>query len=253
MAMFIACFDASGNHLDPAAIFVSGFVAEVGEWERFKTGWYALLKEHRLSNPFHMSEFMAARGPYSKWRDRQGVFLVPALQLIKNCVRKDVSQGLVVPDFDRLHREYDIPESHHLGSLLRSPLAYCGVSAVTQVQLWESRAKRKGIKIHGATEYVFDRGDKHRGELFSALLEVFDVKATPMDKAEFPAIQAADILAWAHRRAVAYDLAGKDVVPDAYAYIAKHFPGAKEWQYSKWAELSAYCDEEGLQRRVSRQ
>ena len=246
MAMFTAYFDASGHPDDSTAFFVSGFVSSVRDWVKFEKEWLALLDDYNIPNPFHLTDFISGRKPYDTWflnKSRRAEFYDRAIRIIRRRTNKDFSQGIVVADLERLHAEFEIPVNDAVGNTLASPLTYCGVGAWVQVQAWEQRAKGRGLRIDGPIELIFDRGDKHRGQFARIMRDVFDIEPILKDKKDFLPIQAADILAWEHRRAADDSIAGNRRPRDEFSEVARQFPGAAEWVFSRWDKLSSYCDE----------
>jgi hypothetical protein len=58
--MFTAYFDAAGNGREQPFIVVSGYIANFLQWKSLEVMWNSIHKEHGLSPPFHMAEFIAA-------------------------------------------------------------------------------------------------------------------------------------------------------------------------------------------------
>ena len=105
-----AYFDASGHPDAKVGAFLSsGFVSTDEKWLRFEEGWLALLDEYGISNPFHMAEFASGVGQYRSWAHdtaHRSEFYAKATRLLKRWTNKGFSQGIYLPDFDRMHREY---------------------------------------------------------------------------------------------------------------------------------------------------
>jgi hypothetical protein len=202
MAMFTAYFDASGHPDDVGSrpvLFVSGFVTTVDRWAKFETHWLALLREFGIEPPFHTTDFQSCKGQYASWRDdwdRREAFQSKALHVIKRWTNKPFSSGVVIPDFQRLFKEYEMPT--HIPS---QPYAYCGLQAAALLKAWADRCVDDGRlkKSRDELKIVFEHGDTHRPELEAALdacgvFVLFDKKECLVP------FQACDFLAWQHHR-----------------------------------------------------
>lgn len=255
MAMFTAYFDASGHpNAKGQAMFVSGFVAPVSRWLKFEREWLDLLKAHKIKNPFHMTEFIACSEQFASWKHdepRQLAFYRRALHLIARRTNRAFSQGLLLDEYWELVKQYEIPDDSAAALPLRTPLSFCTLGAVTQLHKWGNRRKRRGERIHGPIEFVFDRGDKHRGEMADAVREIFGFEPIFKDKADVVPIQAADILAWEHARVCGVLIHGdmKKLRVSSWPEVARIFPGSNEWAYLNVAKMREQFDEWGLKRR----
>lgn len=255
MANFTAYFDASG-HPDAkgSAMFVSGFIAPISEWVKFEREWLSLLAEYGIKNPFHMAEFIACSEQFVGWKHnekRQLEFYGRALKVIQRRTNRAISQGVIVDDFWKLVNEYVIPDDHAAASSLKTPLSFCAVGACIQIAKWANRRRRRGLKMTGTIEIVFDRGDKHRGQMATALRDVFNTDPIFKDKKDVVPIQAADILAWEHARVCGIVIDGnvQKLRMSSWPDIQRLFPGSDEWAYLDAKKMAALFDEQGLQKR----
>lgn len=254
--MYTAYFDASGHPDAKAgtAMFVSGFIAPAPEWIKFEREWLSLLAEYGIENPFHMTEFIACAKQFVGWKHdekRQLEFYGRALKVIQRRTNKAFSQGLFVDDFWKLMKQYEIPEHHALASSLKTPFSYCAVGALIQVLKWAQRRRGLGPRVDGPVEFVFDRGDKHRGQMATALRDTFGIEPIFKDKKDVVPIQAADILAWEHARVcgVIRDRDLKKLRMSSWPDIQRLFPGSDEWAYLDAQKLAALFDRAGLKKR----
>lgn len=258
MAFFTAYFDAAGKPDRPNVMFVSGFVSTVGKWKKFEKAWLAFLKRNGMENPFHMTEFKHATSEHYKGKnypgwvnrhDEQRAFEIEAIRIIDYHTHKEFSQGLVVEDFERMHREYDIPITHPWGRLINKPIAHCGIQPIIALQDWEKSYRKRGNTIHGI-ELIFDQGDTHRGELASAIREVFDVEPIFKDKREHIGLQAADILAWYHSRVTGDITYNRRIhILPQLEVLMKWMRNSEEWGYSHWPKLEQACAHYGFKRK----
>jgi hypothetical protein len=60
VAMFTACFDASGTKRMPVLTF-AGYVSRVNKWESFEKEWAKILERYRVGL-FHMTDFASSEG-----------------------------------------------------------------------------------------------------------------------------------------------------------------------------------------------
>jgi hypothetical protein len=203
MVMFTAYFDASGHPNDVGstpALFVSGFVSTVEKWLKFEKYWLALLEEFHITPPFHMTDFESGHGQYAAWKDdreERERFRSEALHVIKRWTNKPFSSGVLIPDFQRLFREYAMPPE-----VPREPYPFCGEAVVVDLlRPWLEHCIKDGRFRMGTDnlQIVFEHGDKHKG-LLEAALERRNVDAIFMKKAALVPFQACDFLAWMHRR-----------------------------------------------------
>ncbi len=201
MAMFTAYFDASG-HPDATgeahSLFVSGFVASVEKWLRFETEWKALLNRFGITSPFHMTDFEARQGQYKGLtaEDREA-FRAEAIHIITSNTNKAFSVGVVVPALRRLFEEYEVPES---AVFPRNPYPWCAMRVSGLVRKWmRNRLKAGTIKPTDNMEFVFQQGDKHRGEFEKFSRRVYRYVPLFKGSSDFVPFQACDYLAWEHR------------------------------------------------------
>jgi hypothetical protein len=202
MTTFTAYFDASGHPNDAGAapaLFVSGFVSTVEKWLKFKEHWLALLDEFHITPPFHMTDFETGHGQYAAWKDdlaERERFRSAALHVIKRWTNKPFSSGVLLPDLDRLFREYDMP-----ADVPREPYPFCGEQALDLLRVWLEHCVKDGRVRIGIDklQIVFEDGDKHKG-LLEAGLARRNLHAIFMRKEDIVPFQACDFLAWQHRR-----------------------------------------------------
>jgi hypothetical protein len=261
MAKFTAHFDASGKPTSKGAMFVSGFVSTVEKWEKFTPLWLAHLDEYGLSNPFHMTEFVAARKePYKSLvadAPRASAFLNGAWRIIKKHIHKDFSQGVMLSAFHQVKSEYVIDPKHEYAELLNAPLTYCGFGAYLLMHDWANRVKarkRDPIVFDGPIEVIFDRGDQDRGKMIKVLEGYFDADLLFRDKAKVVPLQAADMLAWEHQRALFdWGKPRRRTTRKQLWEILRHLPGARDsdsWKYGQLSGLREFCELSGFKKRV---
>src|SRR5436189_1950870 len=70
MAVFTAYFDASGNAVDQTLVVVSGYIASYIQWTFLENAWTQLHTKYGVNQPFHATDFMAARNNLSNYAKR---------------------------------------------------------------------------------------------------------------------------------------------------------------------------------------
>ncbi|MEO8622084.1 MAG: DUF3800 domain-containing protein [bacterium] len=251
MAMFTVYFDVAGHPDAPGAMFSSGFVSSMDKWLKFEKEWLALLGEYGIANPFHMSDFAAGVGQYASWKDdtaRRAVFYEQVTDLIQRRTNKGFSQGLYLPDFKRMHREYEVPADHVFG-MMTKPITYCGLGSAIQVMRWAGRSVARGHRGDTRLEYVHDRGDKHRGHFASAMRTAYGVEPIFKDKKEIVAIQLADILAWEHATYVRDGITGRKPYRPEAKELLRRLPGSDEWAFTRWKGFQELCEMRGFKKK----
>ena len=194
-----AYFDASGNLNDPVFV-IGGFLSTTERWEQFSFEWKALLAEWDLEY-FHMTDFENGKGPYTEW-----------------------DEGI---RHERLDKLLTLIETHVIGSFLvsLSEVNFREVYGADAKPEWRyflaarhlfwvvSQVDRDGndLRVYslGDTErigWVFEAGDQGIGtidKMYRAyynnpiLRGVFRLLSfTIGGKADYPPLQAADILAY---------------------------------------------------------
>lgn len=234
--------DASGHPADNSILIVSGFVSTADKWSRFEAQWTQLLEKFHVPS-LHMKEFTQCRGQFGGWdSNRQKDFLVQAIPIIKTNTNKSFSAGVVVQDLKRLHDEYHIPSDLEF----RSPYGWCAMTLCTRVIAWMER----NLKPHDPVQFVFEDGDKDRGKFLIRAKEAFGFSPTFADKRTCVPLQAADLLAWEHRR-FAVDKESEQRRPHRRSLVALYnqIPHDGSWAFSRWKSMEKGCQALGFPRR----
>jgi len=243
----------------PGAMFVSGFVSPSANWVKFEKEWVALLHEYGIANPFHMTDFANGAKQFAAWKDdkeKRTEFYSRAIKLINKRTHKDFSQGVLVDDFWRMHREYEIP-SDFAGGVLSSPYAYCAVGAFVKVVEWVRRYVKKDGRLSktlssAPIEFVYDRGDHDRGEFATIMRREFKINPIRRSTKDAVPIQAADVLAWEHAKWQKEQLASSGrPTRESLIEMARVFPGSGEWVFGKWEGFGKYCEGKGFPKKMA--
>lgn len=250
MAMFTAYFDSSGKE-SSTTMSIGGFVSDMAKWLRFEKEWYALLDEHGIENPFHMTDFMAAKSDkYRPWKGRWNDFLTPALYLIKRRINKSFAYVVSLDAVARMHREFVIPSTHYLATDIRRPLALCGMATIHKVISWANAKSEEGLDIDDL-RIVFDRGDEHRGALAAAIRKEYHIEPTFESKEKLPPLQAADIVAWYMAKGLRDLHRGRHTPPPGWLHMVNQLPGSGQWSQGDWAMVEHVAKQQGFARRGS--
>ncbi len=249
MAMFSVYFDASGHSDSTSVLYVSGFVSTVEKWNKFDDCWSELLARHGIKGFFHMKDFTSGVGQYSSWKDdklKRKQFLAEAIKIIKVYTHKSFSAGVIVEDLKTVSRLYKIPKYASL------PYPLCASYAIGNVVQWMHKSLRKRKASGNDTiQYFFEDGDKHKGELIKAF-EIRGHRPFPvfLSKEDCSPFQAADLLAWEHRRRISRGIED-DVWKERESLVAitRQLPGGDDWTIADEKAMVTGCNKLGFPRR----
>ena len=242
--VYRAYFDASGHPADSEVVFVSGCVSTTSKWQRFEIQWIKLLNSYRFTPPFHMKEFVHRRNQYAHLKDDAAKeFIGLAAKIIKSNTHKSFGAGVVVKDLERLNAEYEIPDTKEADY---EPYAFCGLAVCLMVYKWMKKNARPIDRIG----MIFEHGDQGRGLFSDRMLELWDFRPTFLNKKDCIPFQAADLLAWEHRRVLNDNRAGKPRPRTSYSTLRRLLPSAGSWIYYDFFKLSKYCEEKGFGKRT---
>jgi Protein of unknown function (DUF3800) len=192
MAMFTVYFDASGSGTQGDALSVAGFIARTDEWLRFEKSWQIVLNAYKVK-ALHMKEFAPGSGEFASWKDdkkRRLEFMQDLINVVGDkCLNSFVSCIMLAP-FRELDKKYCLSEVH-------KPLALAGTTCIDKVVRWAKRNKVADERI----AYMFEDGDKDKGDLMRFSEKLFNYVPNFLKKHQSVAFQAADLLAYEHRRA----------------------------------------------------
>lgn len=211
VAMFTIYFDASGSPDSTNILSVAGLIAPVEQWMRFERDWKAILGEFGVSE-LHMKKFAHSAGEFSKWKGNEAIrrrFLSRLIAEIKVRVRHSFVNSVCLADYYQLDKKYCISESV-------KPLGLAAGACFLKVRNWADKWKIQ----QSAILYVFEDGDKHKGNLMEVANRDFGINPVFMKKQESVVFQAADLLAYEHFRANQKVLKS----PGVYALDQLRFP-----------------------------
>jgi hypothetical protein len=199
MAMFTACFDASGHESDQKHLTVGGFISSAKDWEDFSVAWKDRLQRDGLSY-FHMNEFAPSTGPFSHFKNQElkrRALFGDLMGLIRTHVYRKFCCAVTIADW----KGQVSPEMKERFRINAYVLA--ARSCTTQVREWCLFER-----INSPVAIVFERGDIGRGMLEAQFRKdelpdpLFRPKKDWKDRegnlieAGYLPLQAADILAY---------------------------------------------------------
>lgn len=205
--MFASYFDASGHSEDQNCPFVvvAGYIANINQWKALEIALNERLREHRISGPFHMVDFMArskSTSPFHKWDgdDAEAEKLLKELTALAQLFPlASISCIVDLSEYREVEKTYDV----------RGTLPPFALGARTcMAHLYEGWLNVYGISSN-EIECVFEDGDFGRGKFLDAMRA--DGMPAPIFKAkkDFAALQAADHLAWEHYHYLKKELANE--------------------------------------------
>jgi hypothetical protein len=251
MAIFAAYFDASGrsdNKQKAGSLWVSGFVSTVEKWLRFEERWLELLSQHDITPPFHMTDFMAGRREYARWKGdavRQDAFLLAAAKIIHQETNKPFSIGMYLEDLRRFYAQYEVPG-------LQDPQAYtwCALQAVNATKIWtRNRLKAKTVSGADTFQCFFEEGDLYSDTFVRIARDTYGIIPQFLGKECVP-FQACDLLAWEHRNmATNIRLHGSGYTRSSYNALQHYLPN-DAMRYTSWRGLAQTAKEFAFPRRT---
>jgi hypothetical protein len=181
MTDYALYIDDSGHPDDQAFVVAAGFIATEKEWLEFEPAWKMVLRNVGLSEPFHMTDFMAEK---RSTKDRSSI-LRKLRQVIALHTRACFAGGIEIAGYKKVNDQYALQES------LGAPYALAARILAIQMNKWRGR----NLTQEDHLLLFAEEGTKHRGDM----IEVFkrDQLPEPISiKKSLAAVQPADMLAW---------------------------------------------------------
>jgi hypothetical protein len=242
MAIIYGYFDESGKHKDHPVVTFSGVCATEFKIPAFNDAWRSLLRQYGLKS-LHMKEAsrlsrkVGPRMPQGQTASER----IDALKPFADCINEHLELGLIeawdVKGFNALSEE----ARRKLGSP-DDPYYLAFVRAVTELVEYVQGDDRIALVCDDDTDTAWDCYRHYRGiKRADPDVRIKTVSLAFADDESFPALQAADLVAYLSRREArrlfygdAYDF------PRLYNYLTKEQPpGKMEWR-------SLFLDEEQL-------
>jgi hypothetical protein len=201
MATLTAFCDAAGHPEGEHTLIVCGYVAEAAGWTEFEQQWKNALADVGITGPFHMAEFMACEKSFAGWKPRvddRVALLKKLISIIRINVLQAFSETIRLDDWREVNKAYQLEESHC------TPYSLAGFFVMDRTIRWWGRERPED----SMTEFVFEEGDKHKGDFIWMMERIVRQNRTELGivtpvfkpKALAP-LQAADLDGWIMRRA----------------------------------------------------
>ncbi|MFZ3211264.1 MAG: DUF3800 domain-containing protein [Terriglobales bacterium] len=140
-----------------------------------------------------MKDFGPGAGQYASWKDdkeKRRLFMERLVNIVKTRVRHSFVNSVILADYRKVDELYPLSE-------MNKPFALAGSTCIEKVRRWA----RKWNIDESRVAYMFEDGDKDRGDLIRCAQRDHGVAVKLMKKSESVAFQAADLLAYEHRLA----------------------------------------------------
>jgi hypothetical protein len=200
VAMFTVYLDAAGNSIDQPFLIVSGYVANVAQWQMFDSTWKRWHKEFQVDMPFHMAEFHAAvTNPerYSGQRNARQDYLGiasdarKAKEFLYHLTRTQLlfmSCGFATIVPMAIYKEFD-----GYGELSEkiSPYTIAAHICMENIRKWEEFSG-----VAQESEVIVESGDLGQDNFLKSMADERKNPPIPRKKAEFCGLQAADHYGW---------------------------------------------------------
>jgi hypothetical protein len=187
-----AYFDGSGKAHDPHVKYVvlAGYVGTEDVWLKFERRWNRFKAEYGIDY-FHASELGAGKGHYYGYGPEQGAIIVARLI--------DLLRGFSEQEFSAVAYSVCMIDYRTITKKLPKPEAICGsgclddlcalVPAEHELQVFYDRGESFLTELQNKWRNKKDRGADQRLNRINVFSEVDDWR-------KYPALQAADYLAW---------------------------------------------------------
>jgi hypothetical protein len=194
-------YDAAGHPQGENTLIVCGHVSETRKWARFEVQWRKALADVGVSGPFHMTDFMSCAKAFKGWQSRENdrvQLLSTLISIVKRNVYKAFSETILLNDWRAVNEVYQLEDSHC------TPFALAAFYVMDRTICWWGKKHPKDVM----TEFVFEDGDKNKGDFIWMMERIVRRDrtalgvATPVFKPKGLApLEAADLTGWTMRRA----------------------------------------------------
>jgi hypothetical protein len=196
--MYSAYFDESGTDALSESIVVAGYVASNEQWQDFDKEWLGALADEGVSR-LHMRDFAHSLREFKAWKDdneRRKEFIKRLLSIIRRNTRHSFSTAVILKDYRNINEKYRLSE-------YASPYVISALQCAVDVAKWCN-----AHEYVDPVTLVFEDGPRYKGEFmkFYAPSNFHSISyAKPRESVGF---QAADFIAWEHRKLYAQLLSG---------------------------------------------
>jgi len=191
---YSAHFDASGNKRHDV-LTVAGCVSSLKRWVKFEKQWNATLENAGLpeGTVFHMTDFVSGKKPFDIFKGDSE----KRRQLISDLVACMVAHIGAVFSVCIVNADYAAVDEHWLlHENYGPPYSLAGLVILQKTKEW--LAKKSSAPV---TEFFFEKGDEHQGELDKRSNTHCGIDLNFKTKAEMVQFQPGDLVAWKYRQA----------------------------------------------------
>ena len=216
MTAFTTFLDVSRDEGDSDVYMLAGFISEPERWDVFDSEWQDVLDEYGISI-FHMTDFESRWGEFKDWeRDdpRRIPLLTALIEVIEHTTVGSVGYGVSRLMYDSV---VSVEVNEAVGG---SAYFFLFLNLVIHAEhLMDNAAKlAAGVPYDWQMLYMLARDDQGAGKVMETWMSrKADVIATRMetrmkglsivtDNTKYPALQAADLLAFEGRKQVGLQL-----------------------------------------------
>lgn len=196
--IFTAYYDESGTHGDSPITVLAGFVGNANDWVDFEIEWRKILKKYNITH-VHAKHLWHRQGQYKKWSiDQSEDLWCDIIYIIQE--RKQIFVSKTVLRSDDYEHFYML-DGKAPKERLDSKYALCFRSFL----YFYPKSHYEQYPI-GSVNFVLESGHRNAGDAIRIFNEIKDNRSLPWrgaigsltfgEKQEFPALQAADVLAY---------------------------------------------------------
>ncbi len=216
MTAFTTYLDASRDEGDSNVYMLAGFISEPERWDVFDTEWQRVLDEYEVSS-FHMTDFESGYGEFKDWA-RDDPRRIPLLTALMEVIERNTVASVGYGVSQLMYKSVVSAEVNELVG--GSPYFFLFLNLLLGAEsLMDNAAKlAAGVPDDWQMLYMLARGDQGAGKVVETWMsKKAGVIATRMetrmtglliatDNAKYPALQAADLLAFEGRKQVGLQL-----------------------------------------------
>jgi hypothetical protein len=193
--VILTCYiDESGTHGGSPVTIMAGYVGRLGRWKSFDPKWNRFLEQNEVRPFFHSKEFKANKPPYRGWpQSKKYKFITRAAKIVSRHASFGFSICLKNDEYRSIYR-HGPPLRSHIDSEYATCFRYC-LSTIPHI----AREAEGGNDIDlffvledsqhfGEAREVFQQIKRRDPELAKMLRD-----CVPGAKADYPALQAADV------------------------------------------------------------
>jgi hypothetical protein len=227
--MYSAYFDESGTDGSSDSIVVAGYIASNEQWQDFRNEWDAVLQDVGVTR-FHMRDFAHSLREFKDWKDdneRRTIFLKRLVSIMRRHTRHSFSTAVILKDYRDLDQRYQLSE-------------YCSPYVISALQCAADVAKWCNARGYvDPVRLVFEDGARYKGEFMNFYAPSNFHTISYAEPREFVGFQAADLVAWEHRKVYSQLLSGQGK-RRRQSFLALHsMPNS--WSVYEASSLARWC------------